>query len=38
MAETTKTNLLGLDRQGMEAFFAGLGEKAFRATQVMKWI
>lgn len=33
-----KINLLGLDRQGMEAFFASLGEKSFRATQVMKWI
>jgi 23S rRNA (adenine2503-C2)-methyltransferase len=33
-----KTNLLDLDRRAMEAFFAGLGEKAFRAAQVMKWI
>ncbi len=33
-----KINLLGLTRQETEAFFAGLGEKAFRATQVMKWI
>jgi 23S rRNA (adenine2503-C2)-methyltransferase len=38
MADTTKTNLLGLDRKGMESFFASLGEKPFRATQVMKWI
>ncbi len=33
-----KVNLLGLNRQDMEAFFAELGEKAFRATQVIKWI
>ena len=39
MAERpVKVNLLGLDRQAMEAFFATMGEKAFRATQVMKWI
>ncbi len=33
-----KTNLLDLNRQDMEAFFTSLGEKAFRASQVMKWI
>lgn len=33
-----KTNLLDLNRQDMEAFFTALGEKAFRASQVMKWI
>lgn len=32
-----KTNLLDLNRQDMEAFFTSLGEKAFRASQVMKW-
>ncbi len=32
------TNLLGLDRAGLEEFFASIGEKKFRATQVMKWI
>ncbi len=32
------TNLLGLDRESLEAFFASIGEKKFRATQVMKWI
>jgi 23S rRNA (adenine2503-C2)-methyltransferase len=31
-------NLLGLDRAGLEAFFENIGEKKFRATQVMKWI
>ncbi len=29
---------MDLDRKGMEAFFVSLGEKSFRATQVMKWI
>ena len=33
-----RTNLLGLNRQEMEAFFANLGEKAFRASQITKWI
>ena len=36
--QTGKINLLGLDREGLMAFFASLGEKSFRATQVMKWI
>ncbi|HTQ77320.1 MAG TPA: 23S rRNA (adenine(2503)-C(2))-methyltransferase RlmN [Burkholderiales bacterium] len=31
-------NLLGLDAQGMERLFAGMGEKPFRARQVLKWI
>lgn len=33
-----KVNLLGLDRRALEAFFASLGEKPFRASQVLKWI
>jgi 23S rRNA (adenine2503-C2)-methyltransferase len=34
-----KQNLLDLDREGLERFFAdALGEKRFRAHQVMKWI
>ena len=38
-AEPGKQNLLALDRAGMEAFFVEtLGEKRFRAEQVMKWI
>ena len=36
--ETKTTNLLGLDRTALEDFFAAIGEKKFRATQVMKWI
>ena len=34
----SKINLLDLDRAGVQAFFAELGEKSFRADQVMKWI
>ena len=33
-----KTNLLDLDRDAMRAFFVELGEKPFRADQIMKWI
>ena len=33
-----KVNLLGLSPAKMEAFFAGLGEKRFRAQQMLKWI
>jgi len=33
-----KINLLGMPRQKMIDFFAGLGEKPFRAKQVMQWI
>lgn len=38
MTEQGKVNLLGLSRRQMEAFFFEMGEKPFRATQVMKWI
>ncbi|OYD26239.1 bifunctional tRNA (adenosine(37)-C2)-methyltransferase TrmG/ribosomal RNA large subunit methyltransferase RlmN [Oceanimonas baumannii] len=34
----TKINLLDLDRDGMRALFQEMGEKPFRADQVMKWI
>ena len=33
-----KVNLLDFDRQGLRDFFASLGEKPYRAEQVMKWI
>jgi len=36
--EVSKINLLGLPRQKMIDFFAELGEKPFRAKQVMQWI
>lgn len=35
---TSRTNLLGLSREQMEAFFVSIGEKKFRASQMMKWI
>ncbi len=35
---TQLTNLLGLSKTKMEAFLLGLGEKPFRAIQLMKWI
>lgn len=38
LSDTAKTNLLNLDRQHMQDFFAGIGHKPFRATQVVKWI
>ena len=33
-----KVNLLGMSRPELEKFFEDLGEKKFRAGQVMKWI
>jgi len=38
MALEPGTNLMDLDRAGLEEFFIARGEKSFRATQVMKWI
>lgn len=35
---TKKVNLLGMSKDELSAFFVSLGEKPFRATQVMKWI
>jgi len=37
-ASTGKVNLLGLTQPQMEQFFESIGEKRFRAGQVMKWI
>jgi 23S rRNA (adenine2503-C2)-methyltransferase len=34
----TKTNLLGLTRAELEAFIENMGEKPFRARQLMKWL
>lgn len=31
-------NLLNLDRTGLQGFFTELGEKPFRAVQILKWI
>ena len=38
MSDATVTQLLDLDRAGLEAFFAARGEKTFRASQLMKWV
>ncbi len=35
---TGKVNLLDLSMKNMEVFFQALGEKRFRAQQVMKWL
>jgi 23S rRNA (adenine2503-C2)-methyltransferase len=35
---TDKTSLMELDRDGLERFFETLGEKPFRASQVMQWV
>lgn len=35
---SAKTNLLGLTRAELEAFVAGMGEKPFRARQLLKWL
>ncbi|MFT6029410.1 MAG: 23S rRNA (adenine2503-C2)-methyltransferase [Oleiphilaceae bacterium] len=38
VTKENKINLLGLTRQKMIDFFAEMGEKPFRAKQVMQWI
>jgi len=35
---TTKVNLFDYDRKGLRELFVQLGEKSYRADQVMKWI
>ena len=37
-APAPRVNLMGLTRGRLEAFFTDLGEKRFRAQQVMKWV
>lgn len=37
-AAAEKTNLLGLNQQALVAWLAELGEKPFRAKQIMKWV
>ena len=37
-APTKKTNLLDLTRSGMREFLSSIGEKPFRADQIMQWI
>ena len=38
MSIVEKTNLITLDRPAMQEFFRAIGEKPFRATQVIQWI
>ena len=38
MMANPKPNLIGLNRNELVQFFAELGEKPFRAEQIMKWI
>jgi len=38
IATTEKTNLMGLSEERLVEFFESIGEKRFRATQVLKWI
>ena len=33
-----RVNLLGLTREQLEQFFVEIGEKKFRAQQIMKWV
>ncbi|MEM7283138.1 MAG: 23S rRNA (adenine(2503)-C(2))-methyltransferase RlmN [Pseudomonadota bacterium] len=33
-----KTNLIGMPRPALEGFFTDIGEKAFHARQVMRWV
>lgn len=37
-AKKKKINLLDFDRKGLITFFVGIGEKSFRASQMLKWI
>lgn len=37
-ADSTKQNLVGLPQPALESFLADLGEKPFRARQLMQWI
>lgn len=38
MSASTKVNLLDFDRAALEAFFVELGEKPFRARQLLQWV
>ncbi len=38
MSDNAKLNLLDFDRAALEAFFVELGEKPFRARQLLQWI
>lgn len=38
ISPTNKINLLGMDKKAMRAFFESVGEKPYRADQILKWI
>ncbi|MFN2308439.1 MAG: 23S rRNA (adenine(2503)-C(2))-methyltransferase RlmN [Gammaproteobacteria bacterium] len=38
MTDAIKINLLDYDRQGLENLFADLGERPFRARQILQWV
>ncbi len=38
LSPMTKVNLLGLDKKAMQDFFVSIGEKPYRADQVLKWV
>jgi len=38
MLSTDRTNLLELDPQAMQGFVTGMGERSYRAGQLLKWI
>ena len=37
-AVTSRVNLLDFDEEGLRTFFESIGEKPFRAQQVLKWV
>jgi len=37
-ATTSPTNLLDFDRDALRAFFESIGERPFRADQILKWV
>ncbi|MBQ0797576.1 23S rRNA (adenine(2503)-C(2))-methyltransferase RlmN [Zhongshania sp.] len=38
VVQQSKVNLLGMSRKNMEAYLTSIGEKPFRAQQILKWI
>ena len=38
MTATTLTNLLDYDAAGLAGYFESIGERGFRATQIIKWV
>ena len=38
LVQQSRVNLLGMSRKNMEAYLSSIGEKPFRAQQILKWI